>query len=79
LELPSHPVDGFPYGVFTAGFCNGCGYDDGIYYADIDIDSRIGLFEMQYYINNFIVNVFGDIDQDVQVYPELSNFTLYEY
>jgi uncharacterized protein YjdB len=76
-----HP-DGNPFGVFGWAYCNGCGYDDGIYWADKNSDTRISLSEMQYHIVSFVgtlESVLGDIDQDVQIYPEYSNFNIYEY
>jgi uncharacterized protein YjdB len=77
----SHPKDGYPYAIFTAAFCLGCGYNDGIYYADTDVNTKVSL-EEEY---NFIV-AFEDVwfenvyyRQNVQVFPEDSNFTIVEY
>jgi len=76
-EDSPHP-DGNPYGVFTRAFCNGCGYDDGVSYADSNSDTKITLDELYEYIRDFITDVF-DYDQDVQVFPENSNFTIVEH
>jgi hypothetical protein len=76
-ETSPHP-DGNPYGVFTRAFCNGCGYDDGVSHADSNSDTKITLDELYEYIRDFIIDVF-DYDQDVQVFPENSNFTIVEH
>ncbi len=76
-ETSPHP-DGNPYGVFTRAFCNGCGYDDGVSYADSNSDTKITLDELYEYIRDFITDVF-DYDQDVQVFPKNSNFTIVEH
>jgi len=72
-----HP-DGNPYGAFTRAFCNGCGYDDGVSYADSNTDTKITLDELYEHIRDFITDVF-DYDQDVQVFPDNSNFTIVEH
>ena len=78
IPAPLHPKDGKPYAIFTAAFCNGCGYDDGVYYADSNLDTKITLDEIYEHIRDFIIDVFG-FDQNVQVFPENSNFTIVEY
>ena len=77
-EDSPHPYDGFPYGIFTAAFCNGCGYDDGVYYADSNLDTKITLDEIYEHIRDFVITYFG-FDQNVQVFPEDSNFTIVEH
>lgn len=77
-EDSPHPYDGFPYGIFTAAFCNGCGYDDGVSYADSNSDTKITLDELYEHIRDFVIIYFG-FDQNVQVFPENSNFTIVEY
>lgn len=76
--VPLHPKDNEPYAIFTAAFCNGCGYDDGVYYADSNLDTKITLDEIYEHIRDFIIYVFG-FDQNVQVFPENSNFTIVEH
>jgi len=77
-EDSPHPYDGFPYGIFTAAFCNGCGYDDGVSYADSNSDTKITLDELYEHIRDFVITYFG-FDQNVQVFPENSNFTTVEH
>ena len=85
-ESSSHPIDGDPYGLFTAVLCEGCGYDSfaSPYPADDNLDSKVSLQEVYMYIkswleelNSLYVNI--DITQDVQVYPSDSGFTIVEY
>jgi len=75
---PPHPVDGNPYGVFTRAFCRGCGYDDGTYYADTNLDTKVSLQEGYLYIVDFVNINFPGV-QNVQVFPEDSDFTIVEY
>lgn len=75
---PLHPKDGNPFAIFTAAFCFGCGYDDGVYYADSNLDTKITLDEIYEHIRDFIIYIYG-FDQNVQVFPENSNFTIVEY
>jgi len=77
-EISPHPYDGFPFGIFTAAFCNGCGYDDEVSYADANSDTKITLDELYKHIRNFVITYFG-FDQNVQVFPEDSNFTIAEH
>jgi hypothetical protein len=75
VEYSTHPVDGNPYGLFTAAFCKGCGYDDGTYYADSDNNTKVSLQEAYSYIESTLILS----EQDVQVYPTISTFTIVEY
>ena len=78
------PVDGDPFGLFTKVLCDGCGYD-GNCYADIanDNDTRVTLDEAYEYVKEWVpyYEYIWDIDnrQDVQVYPEDSDFAIIEY
>ena len=85
-ESSSHPIDGNPYGLFTAALCEGCGYNSFAfpYPADDNLDNKVSLQEAYMYIkswveelNSVVVNI--DITQDVQVYPSDSDFTIVEY
>jgi len=77
--------DNYPFGLFTAAFCDGCGYGDvaGTLRADEDSNYKISLDEMYNYILDLIpiMELYYSIDnrQDVQVYPEDSNFTIIEH
>ena len=75
---PLHWKDGNPFAIFTAAFCNGCGYDDGLYYADSNLDTKITLDEIYEHIRDFIIYLF-DFNQNVQVFPENSDFTIIEH
>ena len=75
VEYSTHTVDGNPYGLFTAVFCKGCGYDDGTYYADSDNNTKVSLQEAYSYIESTLILS----EQDVQVYPTNSTFTIVEY
>ena len=54
-SIAPHPKDGNPFAIFTAGFCLGCGYDDGIYYADSNLDTKITLDEIYEFIRDFVI------------------------
>ena len=71
-----YPPTEDPFGLFTMLLCEGCGYS-GNYYADEDNNTRVSLNEAYEYIRNF-VNYLG-YEQDVQVYPTNSTFTIAEY
>jgi len=73
IEL--YPPTEDPFGLFTMLLCEGCGYS-GNYYADEDNNTRVSLNEAYEYIRNF-VNYLG-YEQDVQVYPNNSTFTIVE-
>ena len=75
VEYSTHLVDGNPYGLFTAVFCRGCGYEDGTYYADSDNNTKVSLQEAYSYIQSTLISS----EQDVQVYPTNSIFTIVEY
>jgi len=75
VEFSSHMVDGNPFGLFTATFCKGCGYNDGTYYADFDYNTKVILHEAYSYIKSNLILY----EQDVQVYPTNTTFTIAEY
>jgi len=72
-----HPIDGYPYGYFSAFFCDGCGYNDFIfpYPADINLDYKVTLNEIYQHIYSSLAY----LEQDVQVFPQNSSFNLIEY
>jgi len=82
---PLVPGDFDPFGLFTAAFCDGCGYGYTNWPLNADKDSnyKIALDEMYDYILNImpLMELYYSIDnrQDVQVYPNNSNFTIVEY
>ena len=84
MELTSvTPGDFDPFGVFTMGLCEGCGYF-GDYLADTNLDTRVSLQEAYLYIKNWVIELDAqtpniNITQDVQVYPQNSSFTIVEY
>jgi len=79
-------ADSDPCSYFNAFLCHGCGYDDGILYADwIDVNTKVSLQELYLYIKINIESTplgggffVGDF-QDTQAFPEDSNFTIVEY
>jgi len=77
LEYLSHPIDGNPFGVFSAVLCEGCGYNaySHPYLADNDTNNQVSLGEAYSYIES----VLEPLDQDVQIYPTGSDFTIVEY
>jgi hypothetical protein len=77
LETSTHPVDGNPFGWFSAVLCEGCGYNtyNHPYFADNDENNKVSLEEAYLYIESIL----EPLDQDVQVYPSGSNFTIVEY
>jgi len=76
-EDSTHPVDGNPFGWFSAVLCEGCGYNtyNHPYLADNDENNIVSLNEAYLYIESTLET----LDQDVQVYPSGSNFTIIEY
>lgn len=72
-----HPIDGNPYGFFSASLCEGCGYNDFTFPfpADFNMDSQINLKEIYQYIKTSLV----DLEQDVQIYPKDSTFIFVEF
>jgi hypothetical protein len=80
---PTTPGDFDPFGVFTMALCEGCGYL-GSYPADTNLDTKVSLREAYLYIKLYVQNLsntypYLNIDQDVQVYPNNSTFTIVEY
>jgi hypothetical protein len=80
---PTTPGDFDPFGVFTMALCEGCGYL-GSYPADTNLDTKVSLREAYLYIKLYVQNLsntypYLNIDQDVQVYPNNSTFTVVEY
>lgn len=77
LEWSPHPIDGNPYGYFTYALCKGCGYNTFIYPypADENENSKVSLQEAYLYVESTL-ELF---EQDVQVYPADSTFTIVEY
>jgi len=77
MELsPVTPGDFDPFGVFTMALCEGCGYY-GSYPADTNLDTGVSLQEAYLYIKDWVFS-YG-VDQDVQIYPNNSSFTVVEY
>ncbi len=77
LEASPHPVDGNPFGLFSAALCEGCGYNtyNHTYLADNDENNIVSLNEAYSYIESTLET----FDQDVQVYPSCSDFTIAEH
>jgi len=80
---PTTPGDFDPFGVFTMALCEGCGYL-GSYPADTNLDTKVSLQEAYLYIKLYVQDLsntypYLNIDQDVQVYPNNSTFTVVEY
>ena len=72
-----HPIDGDPFAWFDAVLCEGCGYStySHPYNADNDANNQVSLSEAYLYIKPIL----EPLDQDVQIYPNSSNFTIAEY
>jgi len=70
------PEEGDPFGVFTMALCEGCGYS-GNYSADTNLDTKVSLQEAYLYVKDWVFS-YG-VDQDVQVYPNNSTFSIIEY
>jgi hypothetical protein len=80
---PTTPGDFDPFGVFTMALCEGCGYS-GSYPADTNLDTTVSLQEAYLYVKSYVQDLsntypYLNIDQDVQVYPYNSTFTIVEY
>jgi hypothetical protein len=80
---PTTPGDFDPFGVFTMALCEGCDYS-GSYPADTNLDTKVSLQEAYLYVKSYVQDLnntypYLNIDQDVQVYPENSSFTVVEY
>ena len=78
VEIPL-PLEGDPFGVFTMALCEGCGYFNYNYQADTNLDTKVSLHEAYLYVKGWVQYWFGDLQQDVQVYPNNSTFTIVEY
>jgi len=84
IELyPTVPGTFDPFGVFTMGLCEGCGYS-GSYPADTNLDTKVSLQEAYLYTKNWVAELDTqiphiDITQDIQVYPENSTYPIVEY
>jgi len=77
MELsPVTPGDFDPFGVFTMAVCAGCGYY-GNYPDDMNLDNKLSLHEAYLYVKDCVF--YYGVDQDVQVYPNNSTFTIIEY
>ncbi|MBA7493406.1 hypothetical protein ES702_03964 [subsurface metagenome] len=77
MELaPTTPGDFDPFGVFTMALCEGCGYS-GSYPADTNMDTMVSLQEAYLYVKDCVF--YYGVDQDVQVYPNNSTFSIVEY
>ena len=76
-EYSPHPIDGDPFGWFSAALCEGCGYNtySHPYLADDDENDKVSLQEAYLYIENALEL----LDQDVQVHPYNSDFTIIEH
>ena len=74
-EDPINPENSF--GEFTMALCEGCGYNtyNHPYLADIDENNKVSLNEAYSYIESALET----LDQDVQIYPSGSDFTIVEY
>ena len=75
LEDLTNPENSF--GIFTMALCVGCGYDSftSPYPADNNENNKVSLQEAYSYIESTLETY----DQDVQVYPSNSTFTIVEY
>jgi len=74
----AYPEGEDPIGIFTMALCDGCGYS-GNYPADINLDTKVSLQEAYLYVKDWVQQYYSYRDQDVQVYPSNSNFTIVEY
>jgi|LDZT01.1.fsa_nt_gi hypothetical protein len=77
FETINHPIDGNPFGYFSASLSEGCGYNDfvALLPADYDMNNQITLNEIYLYIKDSLKFT----NQDVQVYPINSSFSFLEY
>ncbi|MBA7584807.1 hypothetical protein ES708_26769 [subsurface metagenome] len=73
------PVFGNPYSVFTKSLCTGCGYFNHNYPADSNGDTKVSLQEAYIYVKDWVQYYFSTLQQDVQVYPDNSNYPIVEY
>lgn len=77
------PEEGDPFGVFTMALYDGCNYSDN-YPADTNLDTKVSLQEAYLYIKLYVQDLsntypYLNIDQDIQVYPNNSTFSIVEY
>jgi len=70
------PPNEEPFGVFTQALYEGCSLNNNLP-ADIDNDARISLNEAHSFISQWVAAI--HVDQNVQVYPANSLFTIFEY
>ena len=80
---PVVPGDFDPFGVFTKALCEACGFS-GNYPADTNLDTKVSLQEAYLYVKSYVQDLsntypYLNIDQDVQVYPDDSTFSIVEY
>jgi len=77
LEYSPHPLDGNPFGWFSAALCEGCGYNtySHPYFADNDTNNQVSLGEAYSYIESVLEPLY----QDIQIHPNGSDFTIVEY
>ena len=77
LEYSPHPIDGNPFGWFSAALCEGCGYNtySHPYPADDNENNKVSLQEAY----SFVETTLDLLDQDVQVHPYNSDFTIIEH
>jgi len=73
------PIFGKPCGVFTMALCTGCGYFNYDYPADSNGDTKVSLQEAYLYVKDWVQYYFSDLQQDVQVYPDNSTYSIIEY
>jgi len=76
LSYELHPPNEQPFGVFTKALYEGCSLANNIP-ADVNNDNKISLNEAYNYIAQWVAAM--RINQDVQVHPLNSNFTIFEY
>jgi hypothetical protein len=70
------PPNEEPFGVFTQALYEGCSLNNNLP-ADIDMNAKINLNEAHSFISQWVAAI--NVDQNVQVYPANSLFTIFEY
>lgn len=74
------PISGKPYSIFTMALSLGCGYSDYNYPADTNVDNKVSLQEAYLYVKDWVIqNWYDFLQQDVQVYPDGSVFSIIEF
>ena len=69
-----------PYSIFTKALSIGCGYSNYNYPADTNVDNKVSLQEAYLYVKDWVIqNGWGFLQQDVQVYPDVSDFPIIEF